>query len=63
MPAVFVNRVLSLTLAVSACCYVTALDFTKIDKVMERKFGWPMGPAFLPYQTLWPGHSTPRNKL
>ena len=22
-------------------------DFTKIDKVMERKFGWPMGPAYL----------------
>ena len=22
-------------------------DFTKIDKIMERKFGWPMGPAYL----------------
>jgi 3-hydroxyacyl-CoA dehydrogenase/enoyl-CoA hydratase/3-hydroxybutyryl-CoA epimerase/enoyl-CoA isomerase len=22
-------------------------DFTKVDKIMERKFGWPMGPAYL----------------
>ena len=22
-------------------------DFTAIDKVMEKQFGWPMGPAFL----------------
>ncbi len=33
-------------------------DFTKIDKVMERKFGWPMGPAYL-LGCCWPRHSTP----
>ncbi len=22
-------------------------DFTKIDKIMEKQFGWPMGPAYL----------------
>lgn len=22
-------------------------NFTEIDKVMERQFGWPMGPAYL----------------
>lgn len=22
-------------------------DFRKIDKVMEKQFGWPMGPAYL----------------
>jgi 3-hydroxyacyl-CoA dehydrogenase/enoyl-CoA hydratase/3-hydroxybutyryl-CoA epimerase/enoyl-CoA isomerase len=22
-------------------------DFAKVDKVMEREFGWPMGPAYL----------------
>lgn len=22
-------------------------DFRKVDKVMEKQFGWPMGPAYL----------------
>ncbi len=32
---------------VSASCCATARVSAKIDKVMEKQFGWPMGPAYL----------------
>ena len=46
-PGFFVNRVLFPYFGGFSMLLRDGADFTKIDKVMERKFGWPMGPAYL----------------
>lgn len=46
-PGFFVNRVLFPYFAGFSLLLRDGGDFTKVDKVMERKFGWPMGPAYL----------------
>ncbi|MFV0575729.1 MAG: fatty acid oxidation complex subunit alpha FadB [Vibrio sp.] len=46
-PGFFVNRVLFPYFGGFSLLMRDGADFTKIDKVMERKFGWPMGPAYL----------------
>ncbi|EEZ84291.1 fatty oxidation complex, alpha subunit [Vibrio alginolyticus 40B] len=46
-PGFFVNRVLFPYFGGFNMLLRDGADFTKIDKVMERKFGWPMGPAYL----------------
>ncbi|MCF7455842.1 fatty acid oxidation complex subunit alpha FadB [Vibrio sp. A1-1] len=46
-PGFFVNRVLFPYFGGFSMLFRDGADFTKIDKVMERKFGWPMGPAYL----------------
>ena len=46
-PGFFVNRVLFPYFAAFSLLLRDGADFTQIDKVMERQFGWPMGPAYL----------------
>ncbi|UXI01326.1 fatty acid oxidation complex subunit alpha FadB [Photobacterium sp. TY1-4] len=46
-PGFFVNRVLFPYFAGFSLLMRDGADFTKIDKVMEKQFGWPMGPAYL----------------
>lgn len=46
-PGFLVNRVLFPYLAGFAGLIDEGVDFAAIDKVMERQFGWPMGPAYL----------------
>jgi len=46
-PGFFVNRVLFPYFGGFSLLLRDGADFTHIDKVMERKFGWPMGPAYL----------------
>ncbi len=46
-PGFFVNRVLFPYFAGFSLLMRDGSDFTHIDKVMERQFGWPMGPAYL----------------
>ncbi|GLT20310.1 fatty acid oxidation complex subunit alpha [Vibrio zhanjiangensis] len=46
-PGFFVNRVLFPYFGGFSMLLRDGADFTKIDNVMERKFGWPMGPAYL----------------
>ncbi|MBY6064219.1 fatty acid oxidation complex subunit alpha FadB [Pseudidiomarina sediminum] len=46
-PGFLVNRVLFPYLAGFAGMVDEGADFAGIDKVMERQFGWPMGPAYL----------------
>ncbi|HGS5460995.1 TPA: fatty acid oxidation complex subunit alpha FadB [Vibrio parahaemolyticus] len=46
-PGFFVNRVLFPYFGSFSMLLRDGADFTKVDKVMERKFGWPMGPAYL----------------
>ncbi|RUO63195.1 fatty acid oxidation complex subunit alpha FadB [Pseudidiomarina insulisalsae] len=46
-PGFLVNRVLFPYLAGFAGMVDEGVDFAAIDKVMEKKFGWPMGPAYL----------------
>ncbi|WP_158147599.1 fatty acid oxidation complex subunit alpha FadB [Vibrio cincinnatiensis] len=46
-PGFFVNRVLFPYFGGFSLLLRDGADFTQIDKVMERKFGWPMGPAYL----------------
>ena len=46
-PGFFVNRVLFPYFGGFSMLLRDGADFSKIDKVMERKFGWPMGPAYL----------------
>lgn len=46
-PGFFVNRVLFPYFGGFSMLLRDGADFTKIDKVMERRFGWPMGPAYL----------------
>jgi len=46
-PGFYVNRVLFPYLAGFAGMVDEGIDFVGIDKVMEKMFGWPMGPAYL----------------
>ncbi|MGF1683386.1 fatty acid oxidation complex subunit alpha FadB [Photobacterium minamisatsumaniensis] len=46
-PGFFVNRVLFPYFAGFSMLLRDGADFVKVDKVMERQFGWPMGPAYL----------------
>lgn len=46
-PGFFVNRVLFPYFAGFSLLLRDGADFRQIDKVMEKRFGWPMGPAYL----------------
>lgn len=46
-PGFFVNRVLFPYFGGFSLLLRDGGDFTQIDNVMERQFGWPMGPAYL----------------
>jgi 3-hydroxyacyl-CoA dehydrogenase/enoyl-CoA hydratase/3-hydroxybutyryl-CoA epimerase/enoyl-CoA isomerase len=46
-PGFYVNRVLFPYFAGFSQLILEGADFVKIDKVMEKEFGWPMGPAYL----------------
>ncbi|MBV7315575.1 fatty acid oxidation complex subunit alpha FadB [Shewanella sp. NIFS-20-20] len=46
-PGFFVNRVLFPYFAGFNGLLADGADFSAIDKVMEKQFGWPMGPAYL----------------
>lgn len=46
-PGFFVNRVLFPYFGGFSDLLRDGADFTQVDKIMERKFGWPMGPAYL----------------
>lgn len=46
-PGFFVNRVLFPYFAGFNGLLAEGGDFAAIDKVMEKQFGWPMGPAYL----------------
>lgn len=46
-PGFFVNRVLFPYFAGFGLLMRDGADFRQIDKVMEKQFGWPMGPAYL----------------
>lgn len=46
-PGFFVNRVLFPYFAGFNGLLTDGADFSAIDKVMEKQFGWPMGPAYL----------------
>ncbi|MFQ3235538.1 MAG: 3-hydroxyacyl-CoA dehydrogenase/enoyl-CoA hydratase/3-hydroxybutyryl-CoA epimerase [Paraglaciecola sp.] len=46
-PGFLVNRVLFPYFAGFSKLLMDGADFVAVDKVMEKIFGWPMGPAFL----------------
>ena len=46
-PGFFVNRVLFPYFFGFNKLIADGADFTAVDKVMEKEFGWPMGPAYL----------------
>lgn len=46
-PGFFVNRVLFPYFFGFNQLVADGADFVSVDKVMEKKFGWPMGPAYL----------------
>lgn len=46
-PGFFVNRVLFPYFAGFSQLLKDGADFRQIDRVMEKQFGWPMGPAYL----------------
>lgn len=46
-PGFLVNRVLFPYFAGFSKLLLDGADFVAVDKVMEKVFGWPMGPAFL----------------
>lgn len=46
-PGFFVNRVLFPYFMGFGLLIGDGADFVTIDKVMEKQFGWPMGPAYL----------------
>ncbi|AOE48744.1 fatty acid oxidation complex subunit alpha FadB [Kangiella sediminilitoris] len=46
-PGFFVNRVLFPYFGGFSKLVRDGADFQKVDKVMSKKFGWPMGPAYL----------------
>lgn len=46
-PGFLVNRVLFPYFAGFSKLVMDGADFTAVDKVMEKVFGWPMGPAYL----------------
>ncbi|RKF22271.1 fatty acid oxidation complex subunit alpha FadB [Alginatibacterium sediminis] len=46
-PGFFVNRVLFPYFFGFSSLVADGADFVAVDKVMEKTFGWPMGPAYL----------------
>lgn len=46
-PGFLVNRVLFPYFAGFSKLVIDGADYTAVDKVMEKVFGWPMGPAYL----------------
>jgi len=46
-PGFYINRVLFPYFAGFSQLLLEGADFTAVDKVMEKQFGWPMGPAYL----------------
>ncbi|MDU0353095.1 fatty acid oxidation complex subunit alpha FadB [Paraglaciecola aquimarina] len=46
-PGFLVNRILFPYFAGFSKLLIDGADFVAVDKVMEKIFGWPMGPAFL----------------
>ncbi|ACT08701.1 fatty oxidation complex, alpha subunit FadB [Dickeya chrysanthemi Ech1591] len=46
-PGFFVNRVLFPYIAAFNLLMRDGADFRDVDAVMEKQFGWPMGPAYL----------------
>merc|ERR1711964_376202 len=46
-PGFLVNRVLFPYFAGFSKLVMDGADFVAVDKVMEKIFGWPMGPAYL----------------
>jgi len=46
-PGFYVNRVLFPYFAGFSQLLLEGADFAAVDKVMEKQFGWPMGPAYL----------------
>ena len=46
-PGFYVNRVLFPYFAGFSHLVKEGADFVAVDKVMEKQFGWPMGPAYL----------------
>lgn len=46
-PGFFVNRVLFPYFAGFSLLLRDGANFTQVDKIMEKQFGWPMGPAYL----------------
>ncbi|WP_206483238.1 fatty acid oxidation complex subunit alpha FadB [Thalassotalea sp. G2M2-11] len=46
-PGFYINRVLFPYLAGFSQLVLEGADFAAVDKVMEKQFGWPMGPAYL----------------
>src|SRR5690606_3112553 len=46
-PGFFINRVLFPYFAGFSQLVLDGADFAQVDKVMEKQFGWPMGPAYL----------------
>ena len=46
-PGFYVNRVLFPYFAGFSHLVKEGANFTAVDKVMEKQFGWPMGPAYL----------------
>ncbi|GAB7205826.1 hypothetical protein OS21_23180 [Dickeya oryzae] len=46
-PGFFVNRVLFPYIAAFCLLLRDGADFRDVDAVMEKQFGWPMGPAYL----------------
>ena len=46
-PGFLVNRVLFPYFAGFSKLLIDGADFVAVDKVMEKTFGWPMGPAYL----------------
>jgi 3-hydroxyacyl-CoA dehydrogenase / enoyl-CoA hydratase / 3-hydroxybutyryl-CoA epimerase / enoyl-CoA isomerase len=46
-PGFLVNRVLFPYFAGFSKLILDGADFVAVDKIMEKEFGWPMGPAYL----------------
>lgn len=46
-PGFYINRVLFPYFAGFSQLVLAGADFAAVDKVMEKQFGWPMGPAYL----------------
>ena len=46
-PGFYVNRVLFPYFAGFSQLMLEGADFVAVDKIMEKQFGWPMGPAML----------------
>jgi len=46
-PGFYINRVLFPYFAGFSQLMLEGVDFAAVDKIMEKQFGWPMGPAYL----------------